>query len=210
MSKSKPIKSELENLISNRQLARAALFLGAAASLAANVLHAEDHLVSRVISAWPPIALIITVEIITRIQAKSGWMSAIRIIATTVVASIAAWVSYWHMAGVAAKYGETPVSSHMIPFSVDGLIVVASISLVEVNRRLAIVLAMRAPEIDAEELEIEPEVITPEEQLEAPTPRSGRRTSARGNHAACDHANTREARQRCRDERAAALTFQPS
>lgn len=205
---SKPIKSELETLMSNRNLARAALFLGVAASLAANVLHAEDHLVSRVISAWPPVALIFTVEIITRIQAKSGWMSGIRIASTTVVAIIAAWVSYWHMAGVAAKYGETSISSHMIPFSVDGLIVVASISLVEVNRRLAIVVAAQAPEIDAEELDDVAEVIPPETPLEAPTPRSERRTRARGNHAGCDHENTRAARAACRAARESALTGQ--
>ena len=40
------------------------------------------------------------------------------------IAGIAAWVSYWHMAGVAARYGETGASPYLLPLSVDGLIVV--------------------------------------------------------------------------------------
>ena len=196
----KLVPTEADSLSSSRTLVRFSLALGVAASLAANVLHAEGHVVSRVIAAWPPIALILTVEIITRINAKSGWMSAIRIASTAIVAMIAAWVSYWHMAGVAAKYGETYISAHMIPFSVDGLIVVASISLVEVNRRLAL---LQAPEIDAEELEDEPQDVTSASPLELPAPRSGRRG---GNHATCAHDNTRTARAECRRARELALT----
>ena len=40
------------------------------------------------------------------------------------------------MAGVAARYGETGASPYLLPFSVDGLIVVASISLVELAGRI--------------------------------------------------------------------------
>src|SRR6266702_4351418 len=40
------------------------------------------------------------------------------------------------MAGVCARYGESPVSAHLVPLCVDGLVVAASISLVELAGRI--------------------------------------------------------------------------
>jgi hypothetical protein len=53
-----------------------------------------------------------------------------------VIAGIAAWVSYWHMKDVAHTYGEATISAYLLPISVDGLIVVASVSLVELAGRI--------------------------------------------------------------------------
>src|SRR5207248_2481847 len=114
---------------------RATLALGVAASVAANVLHARNNPISQGIAAWPPVALLLTVEWITRVPVQSRYRSAARIATTAVIAGIAAWVSYWHMAGVAARYGETGTAPYLLPFSVDGLIVIASISLVELADR---------------------------------------------------------------------------
>ena len=115
---------------------RGVFTLGIAASLAGNVLHAADNPISKAISAWSPLALLLAVELISRVPARRGLASFARLAATAVIAGIAAWVSYWHMAGVAAHYGETGASPYLLPFSVDGLIVVASISLVEIGGRL--------------------------------------------------------------------------
>src|SRR2546421_544665 len=71
----------------------------------------------------------------TATRPRSGYRSAARIATTAVIAGIAAWVSYWHMTGVAARYGETGSAPYLLPFSVDGLIVIASISLVELADR---------------------------------------------------------------------------
>ncbi|MGC4855180.1 DUF2637 domain-containing protein [Micromonospora sp. DT4] len=112
---------------------RAVLALGVAASIAANVLHARPNLISQVIAAWPPLALLLTVELISRVPADRRGLAAARLIAAAGIAGIAAWVSYWHMVGVAARYGETDAAaSYLLPISVDGLVVVASISLVEI------------------------------------------------------------------------------
>lgn len=119
-----------------RWAVRSTLMLGVAASLAANVLHAVDNPISQTIAAWPPLALLLTVELISRVPVHTRWLAAGRLIATATIAGIAAWVSYWHMAGVAARYGETRVSAHLLPLSVDGLIVVASICLVELAGRI--------------------------------------------------------------------------
>jgi hypothetical protein len=119
-----------------RWAVRLALTAGVAASVGANILHAAHNPISQAIAAWPPLALLLTVELVARVPLHTRALAAVRIAATTVIAGIAAWVSYWHMAAVAARYGETPTSAYLLPISVDGLIVVASISLVELANRI--------------------------------------------------------------------------
>lgn len=127
---------QLPQLIRIRWAVRATLFLGVAASIAANVLHADKNIISQVISAWPPLALLLTVELTSRIPMHRPLLATIRVLATAVIAGIAAWVSYWHMQDVAVRYGESNVSAYLLPISVDGLIVVASVSLVELAGRI--------------------------------------------------------------------------
>ncbi|WP_199513128.1 DUF2637 domain-containing protein [Nucisporomicrobium flavum] len=115
---------------------RAVFTLGIAASLAGNVLHAENNAISQAISAWSPLALLLAVELISRVPLRRGAQAVARLAATAVIAGIAAWVSYWHMVGVAVRYGESGASPYLIPFSVDGLIVIASVSLVEIGGRI--------------------------------------------------------------------------
>ena len=120
-----------------RWAVRATLVLGVAASVVANVLHALDNPISQAIAAWPPLALLLTVELISRVPVHRRSLAFCRLLATAIIAGIAAWVSYWHMAGVAARYGETGASPYLLPLSVDGLIVVASICLVELGGQIA-------------------------------------------------------------------------
>src|SRR5688500_13633980 len=120
-----------------RWAVRATLVLGVAASVVANILHALDNPISQAIAAWPPLALLLTVELISRVPVHRRSLAFARLLATATIAGIAAWVSYWHMAGVAARYGETGASPYLLPLSVDGLIVVASICLVELGARIA-------------------------------------------------------------------------
>lgn len=130
------MNKKLDQLNRLRWAVRLVLTLGVAVSVAANVLHADPNPISRGISAWPPLALLLCVELVSRIPASLLWRAAIRISATTVVASIAGWISYWHMAAVAGNYGEATSSTYLFPLTVDGLIVVASVSLVELNARI--------------------------------------------------------------------------
>jgi hypothetical protein len=81
-------------------------------------------------------ALLLTVELVSRIPMHRPLLAVIRVLATTVIAGIAAWVSYWHMRDVTFHYGESASSSYLLPVSVDGLIVVASVSLVEIAGRI--------------------------------------------------------------------------
>jgi len=115
---------------------RAALTLGVAASVAANVMHARPDLAARVISAWAPVALLVVIELISRVPVHRTWLAVVRHAAAALVAAVAAWASYWHMAAVAARHGEETVTAHVLPVSVDMLIVVASICLVEIGGQI--------------------------------------------------------------------------
>src|SRR5262245_33562101 len=92
---------ELARLGRVRAGVRAVLALGIAASVAANILHAEANTVGRLVAAWPPVALLLAIELLSRIPVHRPWLSAARLTATAAVAGIAAWVSYWHMVSVA-------------------------------------------------------------------------------------------------------------
>ncbi|MFC0531344.1 DUF2637 domain-containing protein [Phytohabitans kaempferiae] len=119
-----------------RWAVRTALALGVAASVAANVLHAHPSPISQAIAAWPPVALLLTVELIARVPVHRRLLAAARVLAAAAIAVIAAYVSYWHMVEVVAEYGETGAVPYLLPLSVDGLIVVASVSLVEITGRI--------------------------------------------------------------------------
>lgn len=126
----------LEQLHRIRRGARAALTLGVVVSILANILHANGNPISQSIAAWAPVALLITIELIARVPIRRGLLSLARLLATATIAGIAAWVSYWHMVGVALRYGEEPGAAHLIPLTVDGLVVVAWVCLVEVGGRI--------------------------------------------------------------------------
>ncbi|WP_019901594.1 DUF2637 domain-containing protein [Salinispora arenicola] len=128
---------DLKSLLRIRWGVRAVLALGVAASIAGNVLHARDDIISQVISAWSPLALLLTIELISRVPVHRRHLALARWAATALIAAIAAWVSYWHMAAVASRYGETNGSQYLLPLSVDGLVIVASICLVELSGRIA-------------------------------------------------------------------------
>ncbi|WP_322762586.1 DUF2637 domain-containing protein [Frankia sp. Cr2] len=54
--------------------------------------------------------------------------------AVTLVAAVAAFVSYRHMRGVAVGHGEDSMTAAVLPFSVDGLIVAASMTMLADRR----------------------------------------------------------------------------
>jgi hypothetical protein len=74
-----------------RWAVRAVLTLGVTASIAANVLHARPNLISQIIAAWPPLALLLTVELISRVPADRRWLANLRLLAAAFIAGIAAW-----------------------------------------------------------------------------------------------------------------------
>jgi hypothetical protein len=98
--------------------------------VAANVAHARPEIGPRLASAFAPVALLLTVEIMSRVPWPTGRMWALsRWAGTGAVAVVAAVTSYRHMSGLLVSYGEDRLTALIQPVCVDGLMVVASLAL---------------------------------------------------------------------------------
>lgn len=145
-------------LRTGRMWCRSILALGIGASLAANIAAADPSVIGRVVAAWSPVALLLTVELITRVPiARGSWLSKTRVAAAGALAGIAAWVSYWHMVEVATAHGEGTVAAHLLPLSVDGLVIVSAVSLAEIGSRITDRPARRQPPATTSEPVTKPE-----------------------------------------------------
>lgn len=119
-----------------RRRVHAVLAVALLASVAANVLAAEPTVVARAVAAWPPVALLLVVDVLGRAPIADGWTGRIAVAAAGLVASVAALASFAHVRHVALMVGESELVAWVLPLSVDGLAVVSSVALVEINRRL--------------------------------------------------------------------------
>ncbi|WP_262287503.1 DUF2637 domain-containing protein [Micromonospora sp. MA102] len=109
---------------------------GIAASLAANIAHAGSGAVARAVAGWAPLALLLCSEVMTKVPApRRKWLRRVQVVATVIVAGVAALASYRHMKGLALEYGEDSLTASTLPLSVDGLVVVASIGLVVLSQQ---------------------------------------------------------------------------
>lgn len=126
-----------------RAWATTGFVLGVAASVAGNVAHvwhptpeylAAHHttagqfrpeLGAQIAGAFWPIALLITVEVLARVDwPRTFWWIVARFGGAALVAGVAAVMSYAHLNGLLRAYGETDASARLGPLSVDGLMVI--------------------------------------------------------------------------------------
>jgi len=110
------------------------VLIGIAASIAMNILHAPDSLAARLVSAGPPIAVFAAIELIARIPSSGRWTTAARIAGAAVIACAAAAISYAQQRAAVAGLGFALWEATIWPLIIDGLMIVASVSLVEVVR----------------------------------------------------------------------------
>jgi len=117
------------------------IICGGAVSIAANVAHsflppndASTHWTPEpgaVVGAivWP-VFLFIAVEILVRTVWPRGWSwGLLRFAGLLPVAGVAAFVSYRHLSGLLAHYGEEPIVQVIGPLAVDGLMIMATAAL---------------------------------------------------------------------------------
>lgn len=132
--------------MSGRGWAYAGAALGGVVSIAANVAHSyvpragaasswSPHLGAVVGAVFWPIALFVAIEILARVAWPAGhrWV-ALRYLGLLPVALVAAVVSYRHLSGLLAFYGEDPLTSTIGPLAVDGLMVMATGALIATGR----------------------------------------------------------------------------
>ncbi len=117
--------------------AQAALGLGLLASLAGNALAAQPTALGRLVASWAPLALALVVWLVEHHRPAPGAWRAATWGGTAVVAGVAAWVSYWHLVELARMAGEEGIAAHLLPLSVDGLVIVSSAYLRDSDTRPA-------------------------------------------------------------------------
>ena len=128
----RPTAVELGRL---RRRVHAVLAAALVVSVAANVTAAQPTWAGRAVAAWPPLALLLVVDVLGKTPVAPGWLGRISVAATGLVAAVAAVASFTHMRHVAHTAGESPLVAVLFPLSVDGTAIVASIALIEINRQ---------------------------------------------------------------------------
>jgi hypothetical protein len=105
-------------------------------SVAMNVLHAPDNTWARFVGALPPLAVAACLELIARIPSSSKLLTVFRVLGAVIVAGGAAYLSYWQQFAAILDLGFPHDQAMIWPGVIDGTMVVASVSLVEVVRKI--------------------------------------------------------------------------
>lgn len=126
---------------SGRAIAWLSFLLGIGVSIAGNIGHAASDGMKPgewAGAAFWPLALMLTIEILTRVrwQPEKRWIIA-RIAGLLAVAVVAAVLSYRHLAGLMTYWGEDWVNAHLGPLAVDGLMLVAATALLSISKERA-------------------------------------------------------------------------
>ncbi|HEY3002435.1 MAG TPA: DUF2637 domain-containing protein [Kribbellaceae bacterium] len=142
--------------VSGQRISWTAFVTGITVSVAANVLHANlpdapgspaaaaqavaehgqgaMHVAELVGAAFWPIALLLSVEVLTRVKWPRGvWWAFARFGGVGLVGGVAAIVSYRHMAGLLASWGEDWLNAHLGPLAVDGLMLISAAALLAIS-----------------------------------------------------------------------------
>ena len=120
---------------------RGIILATAIVSIWANILHAGAfNFVTWGFAALPPLVVLGGWELVSRIPVRTDAPWYIKLVRPTTTAAIAgggAWLSYWHQNAAVMKYtnGDTQ-TAHVLPLLVDGLMIIASVSVYELNGHL--------------------------------------------------------------------------
>jgi len=112
-----------------RWIARASFTSGLVVSLGANIWASADYGVIGIISGvWSPVALLMALFLVENIGHRT-WAGRFRLAGMVILAGIAAWVSYWHLAEFFTAGGLDDPGAHLMPFTVDVLMALAGPSM---------------------------------------------------------------------------------
>lgn len=125
-----------------QKFVRGGLIFGIVTSITANVIHSLTQPHDQTWQAWSsaglsalaPVVLFLTTEMVLRIPLHSRFLGAFRLVITLAIAGFSGWVSYWHMVDVSMMLGERSGSQYFYPLMIDGMMIVATVSLIELGR----------------------------------------------------------------------------
>ncbi len=101
-----------------------------------NVMHAPANWGAQLISGTPPIFVFFCIELVSRIPGTGRWLSVGRISASVLVAGLSFAISYEQQREFIHDLGFDGWVAYVYPVIIDGVMVVATLSLVEVTRKV--------------------------------------------------------------------------
>jgi hypothetical protein len=142
-----------------------------------NVMHAPGGVVGHSIGGSAPVFMFLCVELIARIPATSRWLAAGRIAGTALVAGICFGISWQQQVNFMISVGYTGWVVYAYPVAIDGVMLVATLSLVEVTRKVRGLRAGLADLADVSAVVVRP--VTPAETAAEQAGREYRESLAR-------------------------------
>ena len=116
-----------------------------------NVMHAPPTLGARIVGGTPPVFVLLCLELISRIPATSRLLAGVRIGASFIVSGLSFAISYEQQREFVQSLGFEGWIAYAFPVIIDGAMVVSTLSLVEVTRKVrqlrASVAASAAPSV---------------------------------------------------------------
>lgn len=128
-----------------RWIVTVATLLGIGSSVMVNVFHAPDNPLARFIAGAPPLAVWGCLELITRIPGASRGLTGLRVTGAAVVALGACAISYFQQFRAVQSLGFPTWQAMIWPVIIDGMMIVTSVSLLEVVRKIRQVTDMATP-----------------------------------------------------------------
>jgi hypothetical protein len=110
-------------------------------SIWANSLQAQSNPASIFISLLPPAFVLGGFELVSRIPIhhEGSWLIKVtRPAATAGITLGSAWLSYFHQREAFSKYTNDMTTVRVLPLLIDGLMVVAAVSLIELNAQVGL------------------------------------------------------------------------
>lgn len=170
-----PIQAQLNKLNRVKLWCRILVVLTIGVSVWANVLHAQTTPASILISALPPLIVLGGFEIISRVpmREKAKWLVRFaRPAAAIGISGIGAYLSYRHQNDAFHRYADVD-TARLLPIAIDGLMMIASISLIELSHHIS--------DLNAEKRSQRIGLQRAEARVEQPVPRRQRSSSKRDN-----------------------------
>lgn len=128
-------------LVHLRWLCRSMIATTGLFSIWANVLHVLDPTIPAIIfAAAPPLVVLFGWEMVSRIPIRDDARWYVRLVRPSITGALAfggAWLSYWHQKDAIYRYNAGDLQNAMIlPLLIDGLMIIASVSVYELNHRI--------------------------------------------------------------------------
>lgn len=127
----------LKSLKNSRRIVWAFFLFGAIATVMVNFAYASPDWGPRLLSIVAPVSVLGTVEILGRVPFRKTWVWKMnQYILVFIVGGSALFVSYYHTAHLAIRYGFEPIVAWIQPMVTDGMMIISALALISIKEHM--------------------------------------------------------------------------